>query len=240
MMMRLQKFLSRAGVCSRRKGETYIAEGRVAVNGETVTSPGCKVDEEKDRVTVDNRTVDFSPEKKNLYIALNKPAGYVSSCHHRGEKIVLDLVDLPDRVYPVGRLDRDSTGLILLTNDGDLHNRLSHPSHNHEKEYLVETGQPVSRRDLARMAEGIVLDGKKTRRAEVAAVSGHRFKIVLKQGLNRQIRRMVQKCNNRVKTLKRVRMGTIRLGRLEQGKWRHLTPKEVSFLKQEANDKSKR
>jgi len=233
MMMRLQKFLSRAGVCSRRKGETYIAQGRVAVNGETVTSPGCKIDPEKDRVSVDHRKIAFAPEKENLYIALNKPAGYVSSCHHRGEKIVLDLVDLPDRVYPVGRLDRDSTGLILLTNDGDLHNRLSHPSHNHEKEYIVETEQPVSRRDQARMAEGMVLDGKKTRRAAVAPISGNRFNIVLKQGLNRQIRRMVKKCGNRVTTLKRVRMGTIRLGPLEQGKWRHLTQKEVLSLKQE-------
>ncbi|MFO7883635.1 MAG: pseudouridine synthase [Desulfobacteraceae bacterium] len=229
--MRLQKFLSRAGVCSRRKGETYIAEGRVSVNGKTVLSQGCVIHPETDMVCVDEKKVVYSSETKNCYIALNKPAGYVSSCSHRGEKIVLDLVDVSRRIYPVGRLDRESTGLILLTDDGDLHNRLSHPSFNHEKAYIVETVKPVSREDLEKMEKGIVLDGKKTRRARVKAISRDKFEIVLKQGINRQIRRMVKKCNNRVKTLKRVRMGTIRLGNLEEGRWRYLEKREVMELK---------
>lgn len=229
--MRLQKFLSRAGVCSRRKGETYIDEGRVSVNGKTVLSQGCMIDPETDRVCVDDKKVIYSSEKENYYIALNKPAGYVSSCSHRGEKIVLDLVDVSRRIYPVGRLDRESTGLILLTDDGDLHNRLSHPSFNHEKAYIVETVKPMSRQDLEKMENGIVLDGKKTRRARVKFISRYKFEIVLKQGINRQIRRMVKKCNNQVKTLKRVRMGTIRLGNLEEGRWRYLEKREVMDLK---------
>ena len=230
-MMRVQKFLSKAGVCSRRKGEEYIAKGRVSVNGEIITSQGLKIDPEKDIVRFDNQEIFFLPEKKNIYIALNKPAGYVTSCSHRGEKIVLDLIDIPDRVYPVGRLDKDSIGLILLTDDGDLHNRLSHPSYNHEKEYIVTTLKPVSDNDLKRMAHGIVLDGKKTRSAKVVPISKDSFKIVLKQGINRQIRRMVKKCSNRVKILKRIRMGNIKLARLKEGTWRYLIEKEVLSLK---------
>ena len=133
--MRLQKYLSSAGFCSRRKGEEYIRDGRVKVNGVTVTELGSKVDPQNDRVEVDQKLV--QTDQKKIYIALNKPREYVTSCDHPGEKIVLDLVDIPERIYPVGRLDKDSTGLLLLTNDGRLHHRLSHPSFDHEKEYEV-------------------------------------------------------------------------------------------------------
>jgi len=229
--MRLQKFLSQAGVCSRRKGEEYILAGRVSVNSEVVSFLGTKIDPETDRVEVDGKKVLFSAVKKKIYIALNKPMGVVSSCSHPGEKIVLDFIDIEERVYPIGRLDKDSIGLLLLTDDGDLHNRLSHPSFDHEKEYVVETEGFVSDHALNEMASGIILDGRRTREAEVTRLSDKSFNIVLKQGINRQIRRMVTLTGNRVKTLKRIRMGSINLGSLKPGKWRYLTEMEVKSLK---------
>jgi len=229
--MRLQKFLSQAGVCSRRKGEEYILAGRVSVNSEVVSFLGTKIDPETDRVEVDGKKVLFSAVKKKIYIALNKPMGVVSSCSHPGEKIVLDFIDIEERVYPIGRLDKDSIGLLLLTDDGDLHNRLSHPSFDHEKEYVVETEGFVSDHALNEMASGIILDGRRTREAEVTRLSDKSFNIVLKQGINRQIRRMVTLTGNRVKTLKRIRMGSINLGSLKPGKWRYLTEVEVKSLK---------
>jgi 23S rRNA pseudouridine2605 synthase/23S rRNA pseudouridine2604 synthase len=231
MSMRLQKFLSQAGVCSRRKGEEFILAGRVRVNNETIVSLGTKIDPETDRVEVDGKKIIYSSGKKKIYIALNKPRGIVTSCSHKGERIVLDLIDIKDRVYPIGRLDKDSMGLLLLTDDGELHNRLSHPSFDHEKEYVVETAGPMGDEALKRMADGIVLDGKLTRKARVNRVDENSFNIVLKQGLNRQIRRMVKETGNRVNTLKRVRMGSVRLGNLKNGAWRFLTEAEVKALK---------
>lgn len=228
--MRLQKFLSQAGVCSRRKGETYISEGLVTVNGITVTHLGTQVDIENDEIRFQGNIVNLSLEKKKIYIALNKPVGFVTSCSHKGEKIVLDLIDINDRIYPIGRLDKDSSGLILLTNDGELHNRLSHPSHNHEKEYVVTTVDPLSKGALEKMAKGVMLDGKRTRKAKVVQLGKFKFKMILKQGLNRQIRRMVQKTGNQVKTLTRVRMGSIKISGLKEGKWRYLTQGEVKGL----------
>ena len=229
--MRLQKFLAHAGVCSRRRGETYILEGRVRVNNEVILSLGTKIDPETDLVEVDGKKIELADDKEKIYIALNKPMGVVSSCSHPGEKVVLDLIDIKDRVYPIGRLDKDSVGLLLLTDDGTLHNRLSHPSFDHEKEYVVETTASISDQALGQMAEGIFLDGKLTRRARVKRLSDTSFNIVLKQGINRQIRRMVTAVGNRVKMLKRVRMGEVRLGNLGVGKWRYLTESEVRDLK---------
>ncbi|MBF0211912.1 MAG: rRNA pseudouridine synthase [Desulfamplus sp.] len=231
--MRLQKFLSQAGVCSRRKGEEHILAGLVAVNGIVVTELGTSVDIERDEVRFKGQAVKISSEKSKIYIALNKPIGVIASCSHshEGEKIVLDIIDIADRIYPIGRLDKDSSGLLLLTNDGDLHNKLSHPSYNHEKEYIVTTVEPLSKSALEKMARGVMLDGKKTREAQVAQLSRFKFKIVLKQGVNRQIRRMVEKTGNQVKELVRVRIGSIKIGGLEVGRWRFLTQTEVDELK---------
>ncbi len=226
--MRLQKFLSAAGVCSRRKGEQFIRDGRVTVNGQIVVELGTRVDPLKDRVGLDGRQVHYEPEA--VYIALNKPAGYVTSCRHPGEKIVLDLVDIPRRVYPVGRLDKDSTGLLLLTNDGRLHHRLSHPSFDHEKEYEVTVARPISRGALQKIGAGILLEGSRTRPARVSRISARRFRIVLQEGRNRQIRRMVSKVGNQVTRLQRKRIANIKLGRLAPGKWRYLRPAEKRQL----------
>lgn len=228
MMVRLQKYLSMAGVCSRRTGEDYIRSGRVTVNGGVVTELGTRVDPEKDRVTVDGKTVSRADEK--IYILLHKPPGYVTSRSHRGEKIVLDLVDVAERLNPVGRLDKDSSGLLLLTNDGRLHHRLIHPSFDHEKEYAVETRAPISDADLETLGRGVMIDNRKTRPARVLRLSANAFRITLKEGRKRQIRRMVEAVGNRVHTLHRIRMATLRLGDLKSGQWRHLSNMEIKKL----------
>jgi 23S rRNA pseudouridine2605 synthase/23S rRNA pseudouridine2604 synthase len=226
--MRLQKFLSRAGICSRRKGEEYIIAGWVKVNGKIVTELGVKVDPERDAVEVDSDAIrsDSAP----IYIALNKPRGYVSSCHQPNEKIVLDLLDISERVYPVGRLDKDSSGLLLLTNDGRLHHRLSHPSFNHEKEYEVTVAKPLPGGALRKLAKGLPMMGTRTRPARVKRISARRFRIVLQEGKNRQIRRMVRKVGNQVVDLKRIRIANIELASLPLGRWRHLAAKEKDEL----------
>ena len=226
--MRLQKFLSSAGFCSRRKGEQYIKEGFVRVNGKSVTTPGTKVDPDADLVEVDGKVIRI--EENLVYIALNKPPGYITSCRQSKAKIVLDLIDIPERVYPVGRLDKDSTGLLILTNDGRLHLRLTHPSFDHEKEYEVTVALPISDEMLKSMETGLPMDGKTTRPSTTKKLSSNHFRIVLKEGKKRQIRRMVKQTGNQVVKLKRTRMSNVRLGTLAEGKWRHLTEKEKAAL----------
>ena len=228
--MRLQKFLSAAGVCSRRQGEELITSGRVQVNGKIVTELGVKVDPDLDCIIVDGQTA--TVEKKLIYIVLNKPKDYVTSCRHPGEKIVLELVDIPERVYPIGRLDKDSTGLLLLTNDGRIHYQLTHPSFDHEKEYEVTVAQPITDGALRKMAKGLPMMASKTRPARVRRISARRFRIVLQEGKNRQVRRMVRKMGNQVTRLNRIRVADIRLGGLSPGAWRYLTEKEKLRLLQ--------
>ena len=226
--MRLQKFLSQAGVCSRRKGEEYIKAGLVRVNNTVVTELGTKIDPVNDRVEFKGKVV--TPENNFVYIALNKPKGYVTSCSQPGEKIVIDLIDIPQRIYPIGRLDKDSTGLLILTNDGNLHHRLLHPSFDHEKEYDVTVSSPITDGALQNIAGGMPMMGTKTRPAEIIRLSPRRFRIVLKEGKNRQIRRMVRKVGNHVTQLKRLRISNIELDRLKKGTWRYLTEKEIKAL----------
>ncbi|MGD2028691.1 MAG: pseudouridine synthase [Desulfobacterales bacterium] len=226
--MRLQKFLSESGVCSRRRGEEYIRQGRVKVNSRIVTELGTKVDSEKDRVEFDEKVIALRSDP--VYIMLNKPKGYVTSCSHPGEKIVLDLIDVPERVYPVGRLDKDSTGLLILTNDGGLHHRLSHPSFDHEKEYDVTVSKSITDGALRKIASGLPMMGTKTRPAKIRRISSIRFRIILQEGRNRQIRRMVRKVGNRVTRLMRIRISNVKLGRLAEGSWRKLTEKEKEEL----------
>jgi len=227
--VRLQKWLASAGVCSRRKGEVLIQAGRVAVNGQVVSELGTKIDPAADRVAVDGVPVAAAQEAL-VYIILNKPRGVVTSCEQEGVPVVVDLVSCDARVYPVGRLDKDSTGLVLLTNDGRLHHGLLHPSFDHEKEYEVTVARPIPDGALHNMAAGMPLMGAKTRPAMVKRRAERRFQIILKEGKNRQIRRMVRKVGNHVVALKRVRMASIRLGNLKEGQWRHLTEREVERL----------
>jgi len=226
--MRLQKFLSAAGVCSRRKGEEFIKAGRISVNGEVIVELGTKIDPDQDRVEVDGKAI--KPSNTLVYIALNKPKDYVTSCSHPGQKVVVDLVDISERIYPVGRLDKDSTGLLLLTNDGRIHHRLSHPSFDHEKEYDVTVARPIPDGALKKMSDGLPLMGTKTRPARITRISPRRFRMVLQEGKNRQIRRMVRKVGNEVTRLQRKRFANVKLGNLPPGKWRYLKESEKKSL----------
>lgn len=227
-MVRLQKFLSSAGVCSRRQGEEYIKKGSVKVNGEVVIELGTKVDPTRDRIEIDRKLI--KEAQNRVYIVLNKPKDYVTSCKQPEDKIVLDLIDIPERIFPVGRLDKASTGLLILTNDGLLHHRISHPSQNHEKEYEVVLAKPIPNGALKKMEKGLPMMGTKTRSAKIEKISPTRFRIVLREGKNKQIRRMVRKVGNRVLRLKRIRISNIRLGTLAEGRWRYLTEKEKKGL----------
>lgn len=229
-LMRLQKFLSAAGACSRRKGEEFIQQGRIKVNGKVVTSPGTKVDSSTDLVEMNGKKLKI--KEKNLYIALNKPVNYETSCKRGRGKIVLDIVKTSERVYPVGRLDKDSEGLILLTNDGRIHHRLSHPSFEHEKEYSVTVKRTITDTELKKMAKGMILDDFSTMPCLIRRLSKNKFKIVLKEGKNRQIRKMVEGVGNEVVKLKRIRISNIRLESLGTGKWRYLSHQEKRELLQ--------
>jgi len=226
--VRLQKYLADAGVCSRRTGEALIQQGRVRVNRRPVTTPGTKVVPGTDLVEVDGRPVGKDGAK--VYIALNKPKGIVTSCRHAGQPIVLNLVDIAQRVFPIGRLDKESSGLLILTNDGPMHHRLSHPSFDHEKVYEVTVARPITDEALGCLAAGVVLEEKPTRPAGVKRLDPQRFEIVLREGRKRQIRRMVEAVGNRVVELKRIGFAGIDLGRLAPGTWRHLSPSEIRRL----------
>jgi 23S rRNA pseudouridine2605 synthase/23S rRNA pseudouridine2604 synthase len=230
-LIRLQKFLADRGIASRRKAEGLILSGEVKVNGQVVMELGTKVDPEKDKVEAGGSVVGWLGKK--IYIKLNKPRGYVSSCRSFGEKTILDLVkDVPYRLYPVGRLDKESEGLMILTNDGELANRLMHPRYEHEKEYEVSVKYPLTNDKLLKLSEGIVIDGKKTLPAKVTPLGPKGFKIVLKEGRKRQIRRMVEGVGNRAVSLRRIRIGNIRIGKLKPGAYEFLAKDELTGLTQ--------
>ena len=235
MEERLQKLLSAAGVCSRRAAEDYLAAGRVTVNGEPARL-GQKADPDRDEILVDGRPL--TPRAKPVYILLNKPRGYVTTLSdERGRKTVAELVaDCGARVYPVGRLDLDSEGLLLLTNDGDWAQHLLHPSHEVEKTYHVSVFGPVAGA-AARLAAMTDLEGEPIRPARVEVLRQTArtavLAVTIHEGKNRQIRRMCTRCGLTVKRLRRVQEGPLKLGNLPSGKWRDLTENEVEALRTE-------
>ncbi len=225
--MRLAKFLAHGGVASRRKAEVIIANGRVTVDGKVVTDPARNVDETND-VRVDGSPV--GAEAREVW-AVNKPAGVVSTAREPGERpAVVELVDSTARLYPVGRLDADSTGLLLLTNDGELANRLTHPRYGVAKAYRARLARPPSERDLDRLRRGVSLEDGRTAPAGVSRVGEREIEIVLREGRNRQVRRMVEAVGNRVLELRRVRFGPLELGDLPEGRARRLSAEEVAAL----------
>ncbi len=235
--IRLHVFLARAGKGSRRAMEAAVAAGRVSVNGKPVTIQGVRIDPAVDSVTLDGRPVEAHPLTLE-YIALNKPRGVLTTARdERGRKTVLDLLPAElrkSRVYPVGRLDRDSEGLLLLTNDGELTHRLLHPSFEHEREYVLEvTGRP-SETAVARLRSGIELHDGPTNPARIdvigAGAQGARVRAILREGRNRQLRRMFAAVGHSVLRLKRVRIGPVQLGSLKPGKSRRLTAAEIAAL----------
>ena len=231
--IRINKFLADAGICSRRNAEPFILEGRVSVNKKTVTDLSLKIDSEKDKVVFDGQLV--KTQSKYLYIILNKPVGYITSCKHKGEKTVLDLVNTTSRVFPVGRLDKDSCGLVFLTNDGNLAHKLAHPKYVHTKEYIVETNTHIDTEDLKKISKGILLDGKRTLPMKVAHISSKRFKFVLHEGKNRQIRRICFRFGAKVKNLKRVRIENLKLGNLKPGDFKLVSAADLKELKKRLN-----
>ena len=232
--VRLQKFLADAGLMSRRAAEAEIAAGRVSVNGHPAEI-GMQVDPATDLVTYRGKKVVFS-KKEHVYIMMNKPRGYLCSTEDdRGRKCVTDLLDgVNARVYPVGRLDLISEGLLLLTDDGELKNRLTHPSYSLPKVYRVKVGGEVSESQLVTLGSPLVIDGYKIRPVEVSMgendESGTVLKMTLKEGRNRQIRKMCEQAGLTVKRLSRVSIGNLKLDGLPVGKWRYLDEREVEYL----------
>ncbi|MEX2107474.1 MAG: pseudouridine synthase [Solirubrobacterales bacterium] len=229
--MRLAKYLAHGGIASRRKAELIVAKGRVSVNGEVVTDPARDVGEGDD-VRVNGSPVGV--EAREVW-AVNKPAGVVSTAREPGSRpAVVELVSSEARLYPVGRLDADSTGLLLLANDGELANRLTHPRYEVEKAYRVVLRRPASEQDLRRLASGLELDDGPTAPAKVRRLGEREIEIVLREGRNRQVRRMAEAVDNGVVALCRVRFGPIELGDLREGAARRLSAEEVSRLWEDA------
>jgi 23S rRNA pseudouridine2605 synthase len=231
---RVQKLLSRSGVCSRRQAEELMRSGRVTVNGESV-QPGDRADPERDVIAVDG--VPMKQPGQRVCLMLNKPRGYVTTLSdEQGRKTVAELVaDCGVRVYPVGRLDLNSEGLLLMTNDGDLAQHLTHPSHQVEKEYLVRvTGDADSA--LPRLRRDMTVDGERFRGAKVRVLSqegeSSLLSVTIAQGRNRQVRRMCAACGLTVHRLRRIREGSLALGSLKSGQWRRLSEKEIEVLLQ--------
>lgn len=233
--IRIQKFLADAGYCSRRKAETLIETGHVRKNGRPVKL-GDKTSY-KDLITVDGEKVIMPRKKSFRYIMLNKPRGYVTTVSDElDRRCVMDLLDdVEERVYPIGRLDRNSEGLLLLTNDGRFANDIMHPSRHITKTYRVTVRPSVDEEQLARMASGIVLDGKKTLPANIVVLNNEQGRVVLqitiKEGRNRQIRRMCEAVGLEVARLRRTSIGPVKLGMLKPGTWRELTPEELRAIR---------
>ena len=224
--MRLNKYISETGVCSRREADKWIEAGRVTLNGQAATL-GTQV-AAGDEVRVDGDAIGV--KKKQVYIALNKPVGIICTTEAHIEDNIIDLVGFPERIFPVGRLDRDSEGLILLTNNGDIVNEILRSENNHEKEYLVTVDRPITDLSLRMLAGGVKIMGELTKPSKVARVNAQSFRIILTQGLNRQIRRMCSALGYKAQRLQRVRIMNIHLGNLRPGQWRHLSSAELAGL----------
>lgn len=232
--MRVNKYISEAGLCSRREADEWLQAGRVTINGETVGMGAKALDGDEVRVdgeVVVARTLATTPTaRKAVYIALNKPVGITCTTEHGVDGNIVDFVDHPQRIFPIGRLDKDSEGLILLTSNGDIVNEILRSESNHEKEYLVAVNKPVTDEFLGGMARGVRIRGQMTKPCRTRRIAKFGFSIVLTQGLNRQIRLMAAEFGYRVTQLRRVRIVNIRLGKLKVGQWRNLTEVELKGL----------
>jgi 23S rRNA pseudouridine2604 synthase len=224
--LRLNKYISETGVCSRREADKWIEAGRVTCNGQNAAL-GTQV-AEGDEVRIDGELI--GAKKKPIYIALNKPVGVICTTETHIKDNIIEHVGYKERIFPVGRLDRDSEGLILLTNDGDIVNEILRSENNHEKEYVVWIDRPITDLSLSMMASGVKIMGEKTKPAKVTRINPCAFRIILTQGLNRQIRRMCSALGYKAQRLQRVRIMNIQLGHLSPGQWRHLTAPELKSL----------
>jgi 23S rRNA pseudouridine2604 synthase len=230
--IRLNKYMSDAGICSRRQADIFIQDGLVTVDGK-VAVPGTKVTRDQ-KVFFQGKPVELIEELE--LIAFNKPRGIVCTAEKREKDNIIDFIDYHTKIYPIGRLDKDSEGLILLTNDGEISNRIQKARYYHEKEYIVTVDRPVTIEFLYGMRNGVPILNTVTRKCRVKKLSKNQFSIILTQGLNRQIRRMCEYFGYRVLNLKRVRIMDIELGKLKTGTYRKLTRNEVNKLKKELFD----
>ena len=232
--MRINRYLSDSGYCSRREADRLIAQGRVKINGQ-IAQLGQTV-KAGDRVQADGQ--ELSAVGRKVYLLLNKPRGIVCTADPREPMNVVDYVGYPIRIFPVGRLDKDSEGLLLLTSDGEIVNRLLRAAGGHEKEYEVEVDKPLTREFMERMMSGVEILGTTTLPCKLRRTGARSFNLVLVQGLNRQIRRMCESLGYNVQKLRRVRINSIRIGTLQPGQWRELTDAEVSGLLASIRDSS--
>lgn len=235
-LTRINKYLSEVGYCSRRAADKLIDAGRVTINGK-VPEMGTKISTE-DEVKVDGKLIS-KPKEKPVYIAFNKPIGIVCTTDTRVEKDnIIDYINYPTRIFPIGRLDKPSEGLIFLTNDGDIVNKILRARNNHEKEYIVTVNRPITNDFIKKMSNGVPILDTVTRKCNVVQLNKNQFKIILTQGLNRQIRRMSEFLDYRVIKLKRIRIMNISLD-IPVGKWRDLTTRELKEINRLVLDSSK-
>jgi 23S rRNA pseudouridine2604 synthase len=224
--VRLNKYISETGVCSRREADKWIEAGRVTCNGQPAAL-GTRV-ADGDEIRVDGELV--GAKKKQIYIALNKPVGVTCTTESHIEDNIIDLIGHSERIFPIGRLDKDSEGLILLTNNGDIVNDILRSENNHEKEYIVTVDRSITELSLQMMAGGVKIMGELTKPCKVRRIDQLTFRMILTQGLNRQIRRMCSALGYKAQRLQRVRIMNIHLGTLNPGEWRHLTDHELAGL----------
>lgn len=232
--MRLQKYMAKCGVASRRKSERMIEDGLVKVNGETIKKQGVKIDPKLDRVEVKGEMIRL--EENKVYIKINKPIGYVTTMDdEKNRKIVVDLISgIEERIYPVGRLDMDTSGLLILTNDGKVTNKITHPRNQVPKTYVALVDGIPNKEKLELFKRGIILDGKKTSNADIEIIEKYKtnslVKMTIIEGRNRQIRRMCESIGHRVISLERIAIGEIGLDDLNLGEWKHLNKKEKKYI----------
>lgn len=235
--IRLQKYMADCGVASRRKAEEIILQQRVTVNGETITKLGTKVGD-GDVVTVDGQVI--KPTTKKVYMLLNKPTGYLTTASDDfGRKTIMDLIkgEVHDRVFPVGRLDFDTEGLLLLTNDGDVTYSMTHPKHEIPKTYIMTLDKAPSLKAISRLKSGVLIDDRRTLPAKVALIKENVLEIAISEGRNRQIRKMAEAVGYEVVALKRISIGKLTLGNIPLGRWRHLTKVELDYLQRLVDNK---
>ena len=237
MATRINKYLSEVGYCSRRVADSLIEEGKVTINGE-IPEMGTKV-EDGDQVEVEGQRIEKSTKHEKIYLVFNKPAGIVCTTDRRVESDnIIDFIKYPTRIFPIGRLDKPSEGLIFLTNDGDIVNKILRARNNHEKEYIVSVNRPINRNFIQRMSNGVEILDTITKNCFVKQLGPKKFRIILTQGLNRQIRRMCEYLGYRVKSLKRVRIMNIKLD-VSTGEYREFTKKELFELNELLKNSSK-
>lgn len=225
-LLRLNKYISESGICSRREADKFIESGKVYVNGILATL-GTRVSP-TDTVVVDGKTI--KPKSNKVYIALNKPVGITCTTETHVKGNIIDFVNYHERIFPIGRLDKPSEGLIFLTNDGDMVNKILRAGNNHEKEYVVSVDKPITKEFINAMENGIPILGTVTKQCKVRKIGKCTFNIILTQGLNRQIRRMCEYLGFKVTSLKRIRIMNVSLSNLPTGKWRYLSSEEMSTI----------